>query len=168
MATLTAVREVLANMIFPEGVERRNTLERFANTDELTGLGNRRAFEKFCQVDVDQDWILFDLDNFGMVNKAYGQERGDQILAKIGSLIKEIASELGGHAKSFRIGGDEFIVIIDPNWGFNFRDELEMRVGYIHFQNLKYDFNMSISGVVGDSYADASLTLQERKRRRKA
>jgi diguanylate cyclase (GGDEF)-like protein len=92
---------------------RLEKAERASNTDPLTNLANRRAFEKhlgeriaargpFCL-------IMIDLDDFKGVNDRYGHIAGDD-------LLKQFAAEL--HAQFTpadmvgRWGGDEFIVVV--------------------------------------------------------
>lgn len=89
-----------------------------ANTDSLTGLKNRRALEKFINDYIDKDpnheqrFFLYyiDLDNFKTINDAFGHNIGDAFLKAIATRIKRIAN---GYDFVARIGGDEFIIVID-------------------------------------------------------
>ncbi|MEG3086847.1 putative bifunctional diguanylate cyclase/phosphodiesterase [Sphingomonas sp. PB4P5] len=87
---------------------------RRAFTDALTGLSNRAAFnaallEQCC--DVPGGWGLFviDLDNLKVVNDSFGHHAGDRLLQIASGRIA--AATLPDRA--FRIGGDEFAVIIE-------------------------------------------------------
>lgn len=87
--------------------------ERLADTDDLTGLMNRRAFmdqlrglwskrSKIC--------IAFvDLDHFKPLNDQYGHAVGDQVLSKIAMRIRQSPHVIS----SARLGGDEFAVLFD-------------------------------------------------------
>lgn len=89
-----------------------------AYTDSLTGLKNRRALEKFINDYIDKDpnheqhFFLYyiDLDNFKTINDAFGHNIGDAFLKAIATRIKRIAS---GYDFIARIGGDEFVIVID-------------------------------------------------------
>ena len=89
-----------------------------AYTDSLTGLKNRRALEKFINDYTDknpnheQHFFLYyiDLDNFKTINDAFGHNIGDAFLKAIATRIKRIAS---GYDFIARIGGDEFVIVID-------------------------------------------------------
>jgi diguanylate cyclase (GGDEF)-like protein len=88
--------------------------ERRAFTDALTGLANRAAFDKTLaslDCDVPGQWglLILDLDNLKIVNDTFGHEAGDCLLKTAG---ERIAAE-APRGKAFRIGGDEFAIIVD-------------------------------------------------------
>jgi diguanylate cyclase (GGDEF)-like protein len=90
--------------------------ERDARTDALTGLPNRRALIETL------DWIdsgawpavlaLYDLDGFKTYNDRYGHPAGDVLLQR---LAGRLADAVPAPGEAFRIGGDEFCVVIDPD-----------------------------------------------------
>ena len=100
--------------------ERRKEkeLRLLAFHDPLTGLPNRaaleREFEGYLAVARRYRRILvllfFDLDGFKEVNDALGHEAGDQLLAE---LAQRLETELRGGDRLFRLGGDEFLVILN-------------------------------------------------------
>jgi diguanylate cyclase (GGDEF)-like protein len=85
--------------------------------DSLTGLGNHRAFmEEFDrQLEGSRRYktplslLLIDLDDFKLVNDSAGHAVGDQMLVEMGRLLR---SALRRPDRSFRIGGDEFAVLM--------------------------------------------------------
>ncbi len=87
--------------------------ERRAFTDALTGLPNRAAFNvSLSELDEREpgSWALFvlDVDNLKVVNDTFGHHAGDQLLQIVARRMS--AAVLPG--RTFRIGGDEFAVII--------------------------------------------------------
>ncbi len=86
-------------------------------TDPLTGLGNHRAFQEELERQVEQahrygvsvSLILIDLDEFKSVNDRHGHAAGDRTLADFGRLI---LAGLRRVDRPFRIGGDEFAVLL--------------------------------------------------------
>lgn len=86
------------------------TLEMIYQTDELTGLVNRRGFENYIAHLQDKCILLFiDVDSFKAINDTYGHAYGDAVLRTIGSAILE---EYARYGKCFRYGGDEFCVVL--------------------------------------------------------
>lgn len=79
-----------------------------SNTDSLTRLKNRRSMhQRFSSgVNADQTVIYLDVNRFKHINDNYGHEIGDQVLKRVAKHIELIWS-----GYSYRIGGDEFILI---------------------------------------------------------
>ncbi|WP_460446593.1 putative bifunctional diguanylate cyclase/phosphodiesterase [Angustibacter aerolatus] len=95
-------------------VARRAQLARLteqALTDPLTGLGNRRAMQQaLARLDEGQHAVLsVDLDGFKEVNDLLGHTRGDQLLVAVAARLRE---GVPADAQVFRIGGDEFAVVV--------------------------------------------------------
>jgi len=88
-----------------------------ANTDGLTGLYNHRQFHERMDQEIARgsrfgtvfSIIMLDIDLFKVYNDIYGHLAGDQILRKIGELIKASVRKLD---IPFRYGGEEFTVIL--------------------------------------------------------
>lgn len=98
----------------------QNELDRYkrlANTDPLTKLSNRRAFDSHI-ADIGEDkkrdmyfaLIFADVDHFKRVNDTHGHIVGDKILAYVASIIQ---SSLEAETFVARIGGEEFAVAIE-------------------------------------------------------
>lgn len=93
--------------------ERVLERERRANGDLLTGLGNRSAFANvLAQLSCDRPgaWALFilDLDNLKVVNDGFGHHAGDQLIQAAAARTSRSAAP--DHV--FRIGGDEFAIVV--------------------------------------------------------
>lgn len=93
-------------------------LERMASTDELTGVGNRREFDRKFHLatsrkarhDIDYSLILFDIDGLKMVNDQLGHLEGDKVIIAVSQIISSNVRALDFVA---RWGGDEFIVLVE-------------------------------------------------------
>lgn len=102
-------------------------LSQMAHSDALTGLANRKKFFDLAEVILikanrqqNQCAIFFiDLDGFKQINDTYGHEAGDKVLMEVAVRIRNClrASDVVG-----RIGGDEFVVMIDE---VRARDEMQ-------------------------------------------
>ena len=93
----------------------QRALERLSRTDALTGLLNRRAFERkldgaLARARRDgQPGVLvyIDLDNFKPINDRYGHQRGDEILCAVSELL---SASSRAYDLAARLGGDEFVL----------------------------------------------------------
>ena len=94
----------------------RRQLIRYATTDELTGLANRKSFQaEFAEmVGAEKrppfSLFLLDIDYFKQINDNYGHAAGDQALRVLARHIRAMVEEAGGFAG--RWGGDEFIGVL--------------------------------------------------------
>jgi len=96
-----------------------NISTRAAQTDELTGLMNRRAFFEHAQVLYEQCRhnrqplcaLMMDMDHFKEINDTYGHQAGDQVLRQIGGVISASFRQADVYG---RLGGEEFAVLL-PN-----------------------------------------------------
>jgi len=92
---------------------------RAALVDGLTGLGNHRAFQDELAFQLEEaQWqgtplalLVFDVDGLKAVNDGDGHAAGDRLLAAVGQITAAI---LRRGDRAFRVGGDEFAVIL-PN-----------------------------------------------------
>ena len=86
-----------------------------ARHDELTGLGNRSLFEKAAQQAIAQGQtlalILIDIADFKAFNASHGCDSGDAALIAVAQRLHTV---LRGQDAAFRIGGDEFAVLLQP------------------------------------------------------
>jgi diguanylate cyclase (GGDEF)-like protein len=108
---LYAVRTALANH---ELSIRHDAEWRAAREDPLTGVGNRRALDERMSVARDSGRsvavIAIDVDNLKVVNDSYGHACGDEVLRRVGQLLKE---QCRAEDVVARAGGDEFVVVLD-------------------------------------------------------
>jgi diguanylate cyclase (GGDEF)-like protein len=95
--------------------ENRVLLEQ-VRTDELTGLGSRGSLqvelEARCAKATEAEPIavlLFDLNGFKHYNDSFGHPAGDELLAELGRRLRAV---LEGNGLGYRMGGDEFCVIL--------------------------------------------------------
>jgi len=104
---------LVAVALYQRSVHRAMHAMRLALTDAHTGLGNKRHFEELLQRYLDRadeaekplTLCLVDLDNFKTINDTYGHLAGDRVLAQVAARLRR-----GG--ESFRIGGDEFALLL--------------------------------------------------------
>ena len=88
-------------------------------TDPLTGLGNRKYFDRSIDMAVQNalatgeplSLLMFDIDHFKSFNDSYGHLTGDQVLRLVGMSLKQT---IKGQDITARYGGEEFAVVL-PN-----------------------------------------------------
>ena len=121
--------------------------ERRAETDELTGLGNRRALKR--QMDASEvrrsALVMADLDYFKKVNDTLGHEAGDQALRHLAKLIR---SSLRAGDVAARIGGEEFAVWLpgaDLAQGVEIAERLRALVAERPFRLAGQEWKLTIS-----------------------
>jgi diguanylate cyclase (GGDEF)-like protein len=91
-------------------------LERLAWEDPLTGIGNRRRFERhvsglLAADDADVAVALIDVDGLQELNEAHGHATGDTVLSAIATALDRAAADHPGGLAA-RIGGDEFCLVL--------------------------------------------------------
>jgi diguanylate cyclase (GGDEF)-like protein len=97
-----------------------------AERDSLTGLANRFVFEENLQLAVANNprnefklgLILFDIDNFKIINDIHGHDIGDQVLKEVSS---RVSACLRDEELFSRLGGDEFAIVVA-----NLKDSYQM------------------------------------------
>lgn len=93
-------------------------LEALTLTDPLTGLGNRRAFERDVELRLRHAarigepvaLLYMDVDGLKALNDDYGHASGDEALRILGAVLRS-CSRLGSDG-AYRVGGDEFVMIV--------------------------------------------------------
>lgn len=106
-------------------------LAHLATHDFLTGLHNRvRLTEKLTEA-INQRGkhlvavMMIDMDNFKRINDNYGHQEGDRLLIEIATRLKAIISETD---MVFRLGGDEFLLIITQLESMTQAEQLVKRI----------------------------------------
>ncbi len=97
--------------IMKEKYEKEKLLY-ISNTDALTGCLNRHAYETdINKLDLKKEWIYIslDLNSLKHINDTYGHDVGDEMICAAAACMTASFGEFG---KVYRIGGDEFVVIV--------------------------------------------------------
>jgi diguanylate cyclase (GGDEF)-like protein len=110
-SALAAVRDLF--MLVVERARHLSGLHTLANSDGLTGLGNRRYLDaRFDEMTADATScavVIIDLDHFKELNDTQGHLAGDDVLVSVAQLIRSVA-RTGDVAA--RYGGEEFCILI--------------------------------------------------------
>jgi len=109
---------VFSTRIIDEEKKKSEKLIRKIQTDELTGLFNRRAYEKdiYVNEEIPQEdeyiYVSLDLNGLKTVNDTLGHTAGDELIIGACECMKKVFLP---HGKLYRIGGDEFVAILYVN-----------------------------------------------------
>ncbi|QLE85728.1 diguanylate cyclase [Shewanella sp. Scap07] len=122
LATITQRKEALANEVEAQAKALKSQhlkLQHLAEHDDLTGLLNRRAFESLADKTLSRcrrhhqglALLFIDIDKFKQINDVYGHGAGDDMLK---ALARSITAMTRQADICCRLGGDEFIICIEP------------------------------------------------------
>jgi len=107
---------LLTALTYVENVRMLERQARDAITDALTGLGNRRRLTEDLEIAVQRGRdgepstiAFFDLDGFKRYNDSFGHAAGDALLTRLG---RALAGAVADHGEAYRLGGDEFCVLL--------------------------------------------------------
>lgn len=135
-------------------------LRKIAFTDHKLGVMNNNAFlskisELDCPCSDSSLGVLYlDVNNLKMVNDRYGHDAGDR-------LIQEIIDQVKMHFDKkdiYRVGGDEFVILLDNVSRFGFSRQCKM---FKHDIKDNYQLPLSIGYAWGESAKNFAKTKQE-------
>lgn len=149
--------------------------------DSLTGLNNRRKWEKYCrdmQNTLSDEHPLYvyylDIDEFKQINDQYGHFEGDRALMILGNALRMLSYEHSSFV--CRIGGDEFLVATHANECKKPEDVIDIINEYIDRQctidKIKYPLSVSVGCVkcidpdvdIEEYLKEADHSMYEQKR----
>ena len=118
--------------------------------DAMTRVMNKKGITEYAESKVASGAkvavIMMDIDNFKNVNDTYGHPFGDTVITAVADIIKKV---IGEHGVAGRVGGDEFLVILD-----NQGDELMLRN---YLRGIKMNVNALFLEKVGDNKISCSI-----------
>lgn len=137
------LKQILRFVFFRDDVEQ---LREAASRDPLTDLYNRRTFDRIVEELLERNdqhfsLLLCDVDHFKSVNDILGHSVGDEVLVTIARHIDNSTREMDF---TFRIGGDEFAVLL-PRGGDESASEVAERMGSFRFHDEALDEAVTLS-----------------------
>ncbi len=144
--------------------QERERAERWALSDVLTGLPNRRHLELF----LDKTWsaarrgrklsvAIFDLDHFKQVNDQHGHREGDRVLKEFGAILAQRTRRMD---LSGRFGGEEFVSVLvdcDIEDAEGFAEYVRERLEAIDFGWGNVTTSVGLVGLDGDMDSPEAL-----------
>ena len=156
-----------------------------AHRDGLTHVGNKTSYEQFVKehnLKMASEMkpfsvLVLDMDNLRMINNQYGHEKGDLYLKKMSSIVCDVYKR----SPVFRIGGDEFVIVLEGRDYTNRRALMEKLTGELESARKTgadpwdrisvsvgcSDFVREVDNRFEDVYARAEKLMQEDKEQKK-
>jgi len=140
--SVVAFHDITSRKLSQEALERANELlQREATMDALTGIANRRKYDDALAVEIARvrrhpaplSVMMFDIDNFKLVNDSYGHHIGDLVLVELAQLVR---NGLRFEDVFARWGGEEFVILLpqtDLAAGAELAERLRREVQRNHF-----------------------------------
>lgn len=133
--------------------QKKIELERLSITDGLTGLFNRREFDRVLEAEARRSArykhplsvAMIDIDHFKLINDTHGHQAGDDILRDMARILIKSLRETDTVA---RYGGEEFIIILpetDYETALSISDRLRESVEVADFQTQKGILQITVS-----------------------
>ena len=142
------------NRIYEENKNQKEELAYEASHDQLTGVFNRKGFERILE-EVSHKKVallLIDVDRFKGINDTYGHSEGDKVLSRLTDVL---SAHFRTGDSLCRIGGDEFVMFM-PDVGPECRELIEQKIKNINQELKKGDGDvlpMSVS--VGIAFGES-------------
>lgn len=160
-----------------------NNQKKEANYDELTGVYNRRAFNKRANKiyysNKSMFLMLMDADDFKIINDKYGHLEGDKALIQIAYILNSAINNTHKNYSLARYGGDEFVIV----GNIQNKDEVTQLITKIEEEEKKYNketnnkYNIKLSigyalqndnhTMVEDLIKEADALMYAKKRKKK-
>lgn len=125
------------------------TLNYMAHTDALTKISNRLSCEEtFHLLDTNKKPVVvinFDLNSFKKINDTFGHHTGDKVLVAFADILKDVFSDSGFIG---RMGGDEFIVVLDyikEEKILLYIEKMQKKIAEYNRNNKNEDYELSMS-----------------------
>lgn len=145
--------------------QQADAYQRLAYTDQMTGLFNRTCFNvDFAELEKNPNDVAiidFDLNHLKHTNDTYGHSAGDRYINNSARIIKEIFSSIG---KCYRVGGDEFVTIVQNSSSIDityYLAMLESSVDACNREAENKDLHMQISSGCAVYSAETDRTLED-------
>jgi diguanylate cyclase (GGDEF)-like protein len=130
-------------------------------TDSLTNLYNSRYFYNQLQMEIDRvnrygqplTLLLFDIDDFKAFNDNYGHIEGDQVLSRLGQVVKRCLRQTDS---AYRYGGEEFTILLPVTTSED---------GVVIAERIRSELKQEMSSPVSDKniYITVSIGLAQYK-----
>lgn len=155
------MRDYVSDIISAE--DRAQKMQELANLDTLTGLGNKTAYDnemkrlqsRLERGDTRIGLAIVDLNFLKRINDTYGHDKGNETIQKLSAII----SSIFGQSPVFRIGGDEFVILLQ---GSDY-DNCAERITQFEEENRRMAADNSlqpwekVSAAIGAAFYDASV-----------
>jgi len=156
LLSLALAGPLLAIQLYQRELLRTLRAVRLALTDPLTGLGNHRHFHERLGRELEHARrfggpfavCLVDIDDFKRVNDRFGHPAGDSVLSRVAARLRQTG-------EAFRVGGDEFAVLLPgygPDEALTAASSIVERIRGLDFGHIG---SVTVSAGVAQAYAES-------------
>ncbi len=107
--------------------------------DNLTNLKNRRLLLKNLESRDFYAFVIIDIDDFKVINELYGNKLGNKVLIQLANILKNTVKEVRENSAVYRLGSDEFALIIKRKMVF---ERFLMLIERLYGSILNYRFEL--------------------------
>lgn len=164
---LVEIFAVQLSLLLALGRARQQIID-LAETDELTGIGNKRRLWRELAYEIERarafqhplSLVLFDIDEFKTINDSFGHVAGDAVISELCAAVKGTLRDIDSMS---RFGGDEFAIIL-PNTDLDgARSVVERLLHIVRTLAIPADDSATIhcsvsAGIASFSNSDANAT----------
>jgi diguanylate cyclase (GGDEF)-like protein len=144
---------------------RHSLVVKRATRDSLTDLGNHRSFQdelaRAVAVAARREeplaLALVDLDDFKFTNDRYGHRRGDEVLMQVARVLERGRAQ----DRAFRIGGDEFALLLPGTNGAEARAGVERRLAAGREGPAKSSFTVGVAVLQTSAVPDPAVLWEQ-------
>ncbi|HET8808264.1 MAG TPA: GGDEF domain-containing protein [Methylophaga sp.] len=157
------IEDLLCKLVYPlRNCQQYQQALDAAMTDKLTGMPNRESFDRHLDREIDLSkrlhlplsLLVVDIDNFKMINDAYGHSSGDRALTLI---AQTLINCLRRSDIAFRYGGEEFTIVLshcDLNTATQVAERLREAVSQLTCHDGTRSFSLTVSIGLAQMKAD--------------
>lgn len=152
-------KRIIAYTSIREDITDKKRIEEISITDGLTNIYNRRYFDEVFPKIINSAkrknelvaFLFMDIDHFKQYNDNYGHQKGDEVLIKFATCLKESLNRSSDIA--FRLGGEEFAVVYQSDTKEKAIEFANIIKSNIEDLKIKHEFNSA------SHYITASMGL---------
>ena len=163
-----------ARIVGRELLKANSALRQLSDTDPLTGIANRRCFEREFETQIiapgtdgrAADTIalmMIDLDHFKLFNDQHGHQSGDYCLQLVANTLQDLIDESGGIVA--RYGGEEFVAAVrkrNPQQVRAIAEDIRQAIAAVLAPNTESDRSLVTASIgIGMAPAEAMLPREE-------
>lgn len=151
LAMLASILSGLVVWLWLKIKQQNKMLMRYSYQDSLTSLYNQRKLftilEQYKKENRVFGIIYLDLDGFKAINDTYGHDIGDKFLYETATRLEQSINDIG---LAFRIGGDEFVVVIQGEYEKKFYKNIIKKISEAFKEDVIFgDIKLDIKGSFG-------------------
>lgn len=148
-AMICIVVSAIANSvskIITENVDYAKKMKDLAEYDGMTGVYNKSKYIEILSDSSNSEEnvavIFWDINNLKTINDTQGHEKGDELIINVGKVISKMVTESDS---AFRIGGDEFVLIMNGSGENELEEKIKLWNSLLKDANRNTDIDISVA-----------------------